>query len=225
MRILALIVVLLATPFLAEAETVHMQVVASTDDSHAYGSAGLLTSLGYPRFGQNSVLEAYESAARFVDMAIDSGANIDSAYLEFRAHTSWSSDSIIYELVAEDTAGASAFTDRADYDLRLGNLTVGSSPKVLYATTADNWYRSPDVTEMLEALVARPDWQKDSSDIVLFLRPTGDSPADVWFEMYHFDGDSASAHQLHIYLSGDAGGQTPLRRRKLLSQTKLSGGY
>jgi hypothetical protein len=225
MRIRALTVVLLAVPFLAVAETVHLQVVASADDAHAYGSAGLLTSLGFPRFGQNSMLEAYESAARFVDIAIDSGASIDSAFLEFRAHTSWSSDSIVYEVVAEDTAGSSAFTNRADYDLRLGNLTAASSPQVLYGSTADNWYRSPDVAEMLEAIVARPDWQKGSSDITLFLRPTGDSPADVWFEMYHFEGDNASAHRLHIYMSDDTGVPTPLRRKKIISNAMLSGGH
>jgi len=218
LRTLILILMLLAAALPSMAETVHLQVIASADDAHAYGSAGLLTSFSYPRFGQNSIQEAYESAARFVDIAIDSGSAIDSAFVEFRANTSWSTDSIVYVVVAEDTADASAFSDRADYNLRLGNLTAASSAQVLHSTTSDNWYRSPDIAGVLEALAARPDWRKDTSDIALILRPTGDSPADVWFEMYHFDADSASAHKLHIYLSDETGSPNPVRRRNILSQ-------
>lgn len=206
------------------AESVHLQVSASADDAHAYGSSGLLTTFSYPRFGQNGNLEPYESAVRFVDLPIDAGAEIDSAFLEFRAHTSWSSDSIVYRVVAEDTADASAFSDRADYDLRLGNLMAPSGTQTIPGTTAGDWYRTPDLSDMLEALLDRADWRKDSSDIALFLRPTQDSPEDVWFEMYHFDADSVSAHRLHIYTG--SGETTPIlkRRRRAVLLSSPSGG-
>jgi len=224
MRILSAITLLLLLPFAASAEIVEREVVASADDAHAYGSAGLLTTFGYPRFGQNSMLEPYASAVRFVDLPVDSGAVIDSAFIEFRAYSTWSTDSIVYLVVAEDTCNAAAFTDRADYNLRLANLTDSSSPQVLFGTSAGNWYRTSDLAAAIQALVNRPDWDRDSSDIALFLIPTGDSPANIWLEMYHFDGDSASAHRLYIYLDSGGSSATPVRRRKMLTQPSNTGG-
>jgi hypothetical protein len=224
MRVLITVLVLLLLQATASAETIQVQVTASADDAHAYGSAGLLTTFGYPRFGQNGNLEPYESAARFVDLPIDSGADIDSAFLEFRAYGSWSTDSIVYEIAAEDTADASAFSDRTDYDSRLANLTAASSPGVLHFTTSGNWYRSPDLAEVIQVLVDRPDWRRDSSDIALFLGPTDDTPADVWFEMYHFDGDSASAHRLYVYIGSGAIVAAISPRRRLVVQSMQNGG-
>ncbi|MCP4685894.1 MAG: hypothetical protein GY867_10680 [bacterium] len=224
MRLLTLISALLVLALPVAAETVHLLVAASSDDAHAYGSTGLLTSFSYPRFGQNSMMEGYESAVRFVNVAIDSGATVDSAFLEFRARTALSGDSIVYVVAAEDTTRAASFSDRANYDLRLGNLTETSSSRVLHSTTTDTWYRSPDISALIEGLLARSGWQKDSSDIALFLRPTEDSPADVWFEIYHWDGNSSSAHKLHVYLSDGTNQPKPGRRRNILSHIKLNGG-
>jgi len=223
MRTVHILCLLLILAAAGSAEEVQVQVTASADDAHAYGSAGLLTTFGYPRFGMNGSLEPYESAARFVNLPIDSGALIDSAFLWFRAHSGLAGDSVVYVIAAEDTADASAFSDRTDYNARLANLTAASLPVVLYSTTSGNWYRSSDLAELIQSLVDRSDWQKDNSDVALFLRPTAETPADVWFEVYHYDGDSASAHKLCIFVGSDTSSSVLSPRRKRLIQSLLNG--
>lgn len=223
MRTGCILACLLMLTVTAGAEELQVQVTASADDAHAYGTAGLLTTFGFPRLGKNGSLEPYESAARFTNLPLDSGAVIDSAFLWFRAYGSLSTDSMVYRVAAEDTADASAFSDRTDYDARLANMTAPSQPQILHSTTSGNWYRSADLAAIIQALVNRPDWRKDNSGIALFLRPTEGTPADLWFEVYHYDGDTASAHKLSLFVSDGGTVAVRLTRRRRLTQSMLNG--
>jgi len=199
----------------AASDSCKIRVIASTDDAKTYNN-NLETSASDAVVG-NTGDYSCDYLARFVEVPLPKGAAIDSAFVSLHSSSSQSGTVCDVRIYAEDTADAAGFSDWDDYDSRLltDALTAWAN---IPAQTSLNWYRTPDIKNVIQEIVNRDDWA-DSNALAVFIRDdSSDNGAIRRFYQYDRGGyEGLSACSLIVYFTDSIEtAEFCSRRRKLL---------
>jgi hypothetical protein len=188
------------------------QVSSSADDAKAFGSNmevgssdALVGNTGY---------YICDFLARFTNVGVPQGAQVDSAFVVLRTSSSQAGTVCSAAIVAEDTSSSSQFVSYADYASRhLGDSVVEWYD--LPAVSLGDWIRTPDVGTVVGEIVNRGDWLNGNA-LAIFIRDNGSSSGAIR-RFSQFDGNSAYACSLLVYYSVEANSTEigPRRRRVL----------
>ncbi len=130
---------------------------------------------------------------RFRNVYIPRGSIITGAYLEFVVDETGTLPAVV-AIRAEDTGNAPEFTETA-YDLTNRSVTSSAvSWDIPVWDTVGAVFHSPDLSEVVQEVIDRGDWQPDNS-LAFIISGTGTRVAESW------DGDPASAAVLHVEFS------------------------
>ncbi|MFZ5981515.1 MAG: hypothetical protein ACOYVF_12885 [Candidatus Zixiibacteriota bacterium] len=200
-------------------DTCKIVVTASTDDAKTYNNS-LETGASDAVVGYTGDYRC-DYLARFVEVPLPPGANIDSAFISLHCSSSQSGTTCNAVIYAEDTASAAGFSSGSDYAARLVTSAACAWPDIP-AQSALTWYRTPDIKNIVQEIVDRGDWA-DSNALAVFIRDdSSDSGAMRRFYQYDRTGYvSLSACSLVVYFTDgvvDAGFNS--RRRKLMTLSK-----
>ena len=148
-NILKLVVLLLVVGQTAGASSFKTQVMAGSDDAKTYNTGFSTTDV--------DAVVGYASGytcdylARFSDVAVPSGATIDSAFLSLHCSSTQSGTTCNGLIYAEDTAGAATFSNWNDYASRhlTGNAVAWND---IGPHTLQTWYRTPDIKRIIQEI-------------------------------------------------------------------------
>ena len=140
-------------------------------------------------------LEDGETVFRFDGLELSKDADILEAYISFTARYT-DSESASYTITAEDNSDSSTFSENSN---SLGERTHtsnsvtwnSSSTPTLGAWTSGNEYRTPDLSAVIEEVVANTDWEAGNA-ISFFFNGSGER------YVYSYDGNAGAAAQLHL---------------------------
>ncbi len=148
--------------------------VARSKASIYYNSAAE-SSNGQVSTSGNSILlgNGQKTAFRFDDLNIPRGAKITRAYIQFRAYAN-SSTSNNFTLYGQASGDAPIFQNAYQ------NISNRATTRHSVSWSFDNWVdndaksaeRSPDIAEVIQEIVSRPDWNTYNA-VALMLEGTG----------------------------------------------------
>ena len=184
------------------ASTFQTSVITSTDDAWYY-------STGWSTMGINVTLGNYEgnsrqSSFRFQDVTIPQGSTIDSAFLFTKARLSSSTNKVNVKFYGEDTASASTFSTNTDY-LARAKTTTSVSWQQIGGWIADEWYVSPDISDIIQEIIDRWDWVS-GNDLVIFIEDSSSTAGAYRIgRSYDYNGEDDAPYIL-IYYTYTPGG-------------------
>ena len=190
------------------AVVVSMQVNDANDDLEEYlPGANQTQTVGYMDAGSSDLELGNEAAGnidpqlvgvRFRGLNVPPGALIKNAYLQFQVdNTSKNTDPTSIWITAQDESNPLTFDANITYNISsrptLNDSVYWGIPAGSWATTGEQGadQRSPDLAQLVQTLVNRPDWALGNS-MVFLLSGTGLREAES------FDGLPAGAPQLVI---------------------------
>lgn len=212
-RLLVVMLVAVIPGFQASvADEFATQVSGSADDAKVFGSNmevvssdGLVGNTGY---------YSCDFLARFANVGVPRGTQVDSAYAVLRASSAQIGTVCSGMIVAEDTAAASQFSSYADYASRL----IGGSVVEWYnlpPVAIGDWLRTPDIGAVVGEIVGRADWSEGNALAIFIRNNASSSGAARRFSQY--DANSAYACSLLVYYSVSLSSESvsPRRRRAI----------
>ncbi|MCP3904204.1 MAG: hypothetical protein GY715_11285 [Planctomycetes bacterium] len=169
------------------ANTVDRQISATSDDAMEDGSPTLtddkLEFGAKPWFG-----------VRFTNVAIEQGAIITSAYLEFKANDSTSGDTDI-TIYGEDADDPGTFTSASSNVSGRTRTTASCVYNNMPAWTSGNWYQTPSLVSVVQEIVDRPGFA--SSNAMVFIIKSNHTNGDKRICRTR-DFSAADAPKLHL---------------------------
>ena len=135
---------------------------------------------------------------RFRDLSdLPQGATIDNAYLELY-QSSGSNKSLSVDIWGNDVDDASSFGTSKNY---LTNLDkTSNSVEWTLSGSGSGWVESPDISNVLQEIVDRPDWASD--DVIFLLEPLNadgvSNSSGRWKRFYSRNESSSYAPRLYI---------------------------
>jgi hypothetical protein len=207
---LVLVLVILATS--AGIATEFRQVVAgSADDAKVYGSNLSLTA-GDGVIGSTGEYSC-DYLARFTNVTIPRSAIVDSAFVVLQSGTGVAGDVCNSLVIAEDTASAAVLSTYADYADRHVTSASAAWPNMV-ATITLNWYRTPDIADIIAEVVGRGDWNSGGA-LAVFIRDDNSS-SGAFRRFLQYDFGAIRACSLLVYYQTSTPPETsPSRRRRL----------
>lgn len=182
-----LIFIVLFFPVAALGGVARDSVEAGVDDCDVTGSTIRLTN--WVRTGYQ-----YSGGLRFRNVQVPQGATVDSAWLELYAKFS-DTTSVGLRLRGEDTASADSFSTASDYNARTKTTAyIDWSPPIV---TAGQWYRSPDISSVVQEIINRADWVS-GNPLVVFLDDTT-SCWDCYRDWHSFEEAGDNQAKLIVY--------------------------
>jgi hypothetical protein len=144
-----------------------------------------------------------DAGFRFRSFLIPHGVTIDSAFISAYAWYSNSTTTCSWVVYFEDTASADTFSTGADFQARaVTTAHVEWNPD---AWTGDTRYVSPDISDVLQEVVDRADY--DSLDnVVLFIKDNSSTYSATRY-ISAYETSASQAVQLTVYYT--AGGSAP----------------
>lgn len=146
-------------------------VAANADDGGWYGANFNTFNATFGRSGGNT----FHSFFRFTSVTIPNGATIVSAKLQFRAATTLTGATCNAKIHCEASDNPAAPTTAADANGR--SLTTGTNWDSVESWTSGTWYDSPDITDEVQAVVDRENWQQDNAMVIFVKDNTSSSTA------------------------------------------------
>lgn len=149
------------------------QVAADSDDCYRQrpgGGTGFHTSLavffaGYD--GAQQVADHIGSGARFLNVAIDPGSTIESAFLVVTCRQNTANNTVNTRLRAEKDINSATFSDQADFDTRTWT-TEFVRWDALAAWTDGIEYTSPDIKACIQEVIDLPSWASGNPLTILW---------------------------------------------------------
>jgi hypothetical protein len=178
-----------------------LQVSQATDDCRRiksgdyWNTAGVEGALGYAA----SSYKGCGMAFRFLNVAIPVGATITSAYLSFKASASKSLTVVNSKIRGQNSSNPITFSTQADFDARTWLATIAYWDAIA-AWTANQWYNSPDIAAIIQAIINLSGWASGNALVLLWedwdLRSTqvDNTTRTNWL----YEQSSSEAPKLHI---------------------------
>ncbi len=201
-RILLLVLVLIAASapmgalLAADTTTIEIRIAATDDDVEELGNGWLYRDSSDLEFVEDDS-EPQVIGLRFTNLGIPQGAAITAAWIQFTADETDATPTAL-QIRAVDASDAAPFSGS-------GGVSTRSTLDVVIPWTPPPWpnigaagpdQRTPDLTSLVQSLVALPDWTAESA-LALVITGAGQRTADS------FDGDPATAPLLHIEFTTD----------------------
>ncbi|MFC1792821.1 hypothetical protein ACFL3Q_04470 [Planctomycetota bacterium] len=144
--------------------TVEYQVSASKDDVYAANDNIQNSSNDYLRAGLSSFAGPpyYMSGMVFRNVDIPQSAEIFIAKLKVRSHNSRLTANVYSVINAEATDNVDAFSSSR----HIGSLLTTSTSvdwTIEESWSADTWYESPDIANVIQEVIDRPGWMEGNS--------------------------------------------------------------
>ncbi|MBN2133979.1 MAG: S8 family serine peptidase [Sedimentisphaerales bacterium] len=188
--------------------TVEYQVSASGDDTHSQAASEYASPISTHLF-----LGRASSGMRFTDMEIPHGSEIIRAHLKICLEPTVVEYPIAGLLCAEAIGNAESFSGsgRRPYKLRKTNRKVAWNWQAGTDLTTDivsdgpvdgAWRSSPDVREVVQEIIDRPDWSAGNAMAILYL---GDMGNEQHMRFYSFDMYRGYAAKLEIAFAPPVG--------------------
>ena len=169
--------------------TVEFQVSAGADDASVirFGGSQDLT-------GASLCVGTSSAGMRFKGISIPQGAAIKSATLSICAYTYGLSSNVEAKIRAE------AADNPADLTGRKVSTIPGTSASQAWnwdsdtSWTANTWYQSPDIRQIIQEIVDRPAWSAGNAIVILYAGNSYEDDRRFW----SFDGAADKAARLKI---------------------------
>lgn len=145
------------------------QVSSSEDDGYAINRESQNLSLDFLKVGDSTFTKPpyYKSGMIFRGVSIPQGADIISAHLSIRAHSSHLTAAVYGKIAAEATNDAATVSDLQS----IGSVpaTGPSVDWVLSEPWSEGvWYDSPNIADVIRGIVTRPGWSAGNSLAILY---------------------------------------------------------
>ncbi len=181
------------------------QINSSSDDAYEKVSDSKIVTndkLKMP-LTDNSYSKKVVTRLRFRDLAIPSGAQIESASIEFEVD-SMKSGSLSLTLQAEDADSAPELIATNGW---ISDRPLVSNPVVWSIESGDDWWdntkvSSPDLSAHVQAVIDRSGWQSDN-DIAFVIKYNGSGTNRRQFESY--DSEVPAAPKLRVVYKANIG--------------------
>lgn len=181
------------------------QINASADDAYEKVDGSKIVtndSLKMPQTNNNSSKEVV-TRLRFRDLAIPTGALIESASIEFEVD-SQKGGNLSLSLQAEDTDSAPDLLAQNGW---ISGRPVIANPVIWNISNSDNWssntkVSSPDLSSQIQAVVDRSGWQSEN-DIAFIIRKNESGNKRRYFESY--DSEAPAAPKLRVVYKANVG--------------------
>lgn len=147
------------------------QISSSADDGYCAGT-NFYPSRTYAIFGDSGSGVSNNAFFRFSGVNIPNGAEIISAELQFKSAGDYSTTVCNVNIFFENADDPSAPVSVSDYNGR--SLTDAVAWNGVGSWSADGWYPSPDVSEILQAVVNREGWSP-GNDIIAYVKNNSSS--------------------------------------------------
>ena len=161
--------------------------------------------------------KADANGLRFQGVNIPSGATVDSAFLYFDAPDK-GGGTFVVDVVAEDNASPSTFTDNAEYDIVFRDFTSASVNWGATISDFETDIKSPDIKSIVQEVV---DNQGGITDFAAYLLPTGTGEPDA----IAYDDVPAQAPRLVINYTPSGGSLTTYDMRIAQSSDDAGEGF
>lgn len=179
------------------------QISSSSDDAYEKSSNSQIVTGGRLKIPQSNSYASNRVTyrLRFKELAIPTGAVIESASIEFKVQQE-KSGSLAVTLQAEDADSAPELIATNGW---ITDRNLVANPVIW--NISDNWsantlVSSPDLSTQVQAVVNRPGWQKDN-DIAFIVEHSGSSNNRREFESY--DSEAPAAPKLRVVYKANVG--------------------
>jgi len=193
--LIGVLLVVFALPQLAQSGvfTREYRVSTGSDDAREYTSGEYIGDVSTGS-SDLDLEEGVMVGVRFQGIQVPPGSVITNAYIMFTAEDP-DSGSWVLGITGEASDNAAAFTS-SDYNISNRTATAASVAWSSSTSWVDgSTYVSPNLTSIVNEIVARPGWVKGNS--LVFILSGQDDERDAW----SYDGSSARAPLLHIEFS------------------------
>lgn len=137
-------------------------------------------------------------AMRFKNVAIPQGATILDAYLEFTAYQNRTGSGASFVISAANEGDPSSFSSYPRYLLRDKPKTASVAWNNIPAWYKNSTYQSPSITNVVQQIVNRGDWDANNDMMMIVSNITGNRGA------YTYKGKPSGAARLVINYQGNA---------------------
>ncbi len=178
------------------ANSVSRQVVNSSDDAEQASSGGsmLMTDtyldIGYDYYDFRAPARV---GLRFYNLGIPKDAEITNAYIQFEVRQATSSDTQLF-IVAEAKDNAKKFSGKGNgpIDKRTAStIKIDWDPPAWNSVNARGTdQRTPDLTQLVQSIIDRPDWSEDNGMVFILEGREGNTGNRV-AKSYDRDDDDA----------------------------------
>jgi len=174
------------------------QINAGENDAYQSGDKGTTyNSDSTLKFDSNNYL-----GLRFENVPLEPSSKVVEAYLELTAADN-DTGSIRVTIAGEDDANAKAFP-QSKKNLSRRATTTNTTAWDLNNWNSDQTYRSPDISSVINEIVAKSGWQSGNA-LALILQANSDNDRDFWA----YDGSTGKAARLILRAeSGAIAGNT-----------------
>ncbi|MGD8922821.1 MAG: hypothetical protein PVH24_06195 [Candidatus Zixiibacteriota bacterium] len=218
--LVSVVPLLLLLGTVANADSFSATIASFADDAKVY-EASLETTAGDAMLGHTTEYSC-GVLARFVPVSIPRHATIDSAFVSLKASGSQSEVTCNAVVCAEDTGNASTFSTYSD-------LTARSvTDEVVYwdnlpAMMIFNWYRTPDLSSVIQQVIDRSDWH--SGNALALLIQDNNSNVGAYRRFWQYDYLPQNACSLIVYYTAqpESGPGSGGRRRILVGKLDYTG--
>lgn len=181
--------------------TLDLQVSQALDDCRRvkngdfWTTAGPEGAIGY----SSSSYKGCGMAFRFLNVGIPAGATITASYLSFKASATKSMTTVNSKIRGQNSSTPATFSTQADFDARTWLATIAYWDSVP-AWTLNQWYNSPDIAAVIQAIINLSGWASGNALVLLWddwdLRSTqsDDRQRNSWL----YEQGSSEAPKLHI---------------------------
>jgi hypothetical protein len=173
------------------AGTITRQVETGADDGYIFGASNFGTA-PYLFFG--AVDGVYHGYARFTNVSVPKGVTITSAKIQYRANRTDTNVACNTRIYFNDEDNAIAPTSAATFNAK--TLTSAYVDWTIPAWTADTWYDSPDIKDIVQEVIDRDGWQNGNA--MLLLHKDNSSTNYAYRRPYAYESGSASATRLVV---------------------------
>jgi hypothetical protein len=193
---------IVAKVVVAAPDTITLQVGASSDDARVrdwwgWGISTVVIS-GFIGDEGGAGGEGGSIGMRFTNVTIPPGAIINSAVLQLRAHLNDNQVIVRSKIRAEDAGNAQTFSDLTDYQNRPRTTEEVIWDDIGPWTVVGTWHNSPDIKDVIQAVVNRSDWASGSAMVIFFDDRDKRSDNGAHREVSLFDSNPGSAPKLVI---------------------------
>ncbi len=183
--------------------TVNLQVGASLDDVHHFGSDVNRTTPIF-RGGKFDASVIQDASARFTSVAIGQADTIDSATMVLTPRAPLSATTVNTNIQADDADDSGQIADKTDWDSRVMTTALAAWDSIgTWATDVEE--TSPSIVSVIQEIVDRGSWASGNA-LQLFWLNDGSSDS-AYRSAKSYDHDTAKAPKLDIDFTA-AGGTT-----------------
>jgi hypothetical protein len=164
--------------------TTTLQVGADADDGFWATDNFFGTNYGVMMVGTLGDTTSRHMFSRFSNVTIPQGATILSSKIQYKADGNYSNTSCITRIYLNNVDNASAPTSAVDANAK--TLTTGYVDWTIGTWATNTWYDSPDIKDIVQAIVNRIGWASGYAMMILHKTVVGSSTAGAYREAYDY---------------------------------------